>query len=46
MALHYTKKKDEISQKDVPAEEFVNKMVDMKRTPEERRKVDNIESKE
>jgi len=46
MALQYTKKKDETTQKDVPAEEFVKKMVDLKRTTEERRKEYNTESKE
>ena len=46
MALHYTKKNDETTQKDVPAEEFVKKMVDLKRTTEERPQVHNTESKE
>lgn len=46
MALHYTRKNDETTERDVPAEEFINKMVELKRTPDERRKVDNIESKE
>lgn len=46
MAQHYTKKKDEATERDVPAEEFVKKMVELKRTTEERRKVDNIESTE
>lgn len=46
MALQYTKKKEETTQKDVPAEEFVKKMVDLKRTTEERPQVFNIESKE
>lgn len=44
MALHYTRKKDETTEKDVPAEEFIKKMVDMQRTTEKRRKVDFIES--
>lgn len=46
MALHYTKKKDEATERDVPAAEFILKMVELKRTPEERRKVDNIEATE
>lgn len=44
MALHYTMKKEDRKEKDVPAEEFANLMVKLKRTPEEVRKIDNIES--
>lgn len=46
MAQHYTKKNEERTEKDVPAEEFVKKMVDLKRTTEERPQVFNTESKE
>lgn len=46
MALHYTRKKDETTEKDVPAEEFIKKMVDMQRTTEKRPQVFNTESKE
>ena len=46
MALHYTRKNDETTERDVPAEDFVKKMVELKRIPDEKRKVDNIESVE
>ena len=46
MALQYTRKKDETTEKDVPAEEFIKKMVDNQRIPDSRPQVYNTESKE
>ena len=44
MALHYTRPKDTGTDKDVPAEEFVKKMLESKRTTDERPHVFNTES--
>ena len=44
MALHYTKPLDEQTSKDVPADEFIKKMVESKRVPEERQQVFNTET--
>ena len=46
MALQYKKKETESREHDVPTEEFVKKMVDLRRTTEKRPQVYNIESKE
>ena len=44
MALHYTKKKDETTERDVPAEEFIKKMIDNQRIPDQKVQVYNTES--
>lgn len=46
MALQYKKKQTEANEHDVPSDEFIKKMVDLKRTTENRPQVYNTESTE
>ncbi len=46
MAMQYTKKKDEENVKTVNASEFIQRLIDSKRTPEEKCEQPKIEATE